>query len=260
MTAVVSQQQFNPKFLPSSSISSGLSQDASTSEQAAPIQQPQPQPPLQHQKKQISFKERVLKRQIDSDVKFAFEPFLRKEYQFGIDPSRPICKKFNQGICPLGNECPDRHVRLSAPNRVVCKHWLRGLCKKGDACEFLHEYNLRKMPECTFFARNGFCTQSPDCLYLHIDPQARLPLCPHYEKGFCRLGPSCTKRHVRRVPCELYLAGFCPKGPDCDKVHPKWSFAEVLRIRAKGETIKRFEDPYNNKPSTANEDVIKVLR
>jgi hypothetical protein len=23
-----------------------------------------------------------------------------------------------------------------------------GLCKKGDACEFLHEYNIRKMPEC----------------------------------------------------------------------------------------------------------------
>lgn len=90
---------------------------------------------------------------LDADVKFSFEPFLRKEYQFGIDPSRPICKNYVQGKCELGNACPDRHVMPSLPNQVVCKHWLRGLCKKGEACEFLHEYNLRKMPECTFFAR-----------------------------------------------------------------------------------------------------------
>ena len=42
---------------------------------------------------------------------------------------------------------------------MVCKHWLRGLCKKGDAnCEFIHEYNLRKMPECSFFVRAGYCS------------------------------------------------------------------------------------------------------
>lgn len=115
--------------------------------------------------------------------------------------------------------------------RIVCKHWLRGLCKKGDACEFLHEYNLRKMPECQFFSRNGFCTQSPDCLYLHIDPLSKIPLCPSYEKGFCKLGPECPKRHVRKVICERYLTGFCPLGPDCDMSHPKFiGITDSMRI------------------------------
>ncbi|KAK9314665.1 hypothetical protein V1522DRAFT_408491 [Lipomyces starkeyi] len=201
---------------------------------------------------------------IDDDLHFAFEPFLRKEYQFGIDPTRPICKMFLQGKCELGNACPDRHVQPSTPNRVVCKHWLRGLCKKGDACEFLHEYNLRKMPECTFFARNGFCTQSPDCLYLHIDPQSRIPPCPNYERGFCRLGPDCPKRHIRRTMCELYLSGFCPKGRECSNVHPKWSYHEGIRIRAKGEKIRHdlMMELENGSQDyrTDNEDVIKVLR
>ncbi|KAK9451610.1 uncharacterized protein V1518DRAFT_409026 [Limtongia smithiae] len=193
---------------------------------------------------------------------FTFEAFLRKEYQFGIDPSRPICKKYLQDACELGNACEDRHVHPSAPNRVVCKHWLRGLCKKGDACEFLHEYNLRKMPECTFFARNKFCTQSPDCLYLHIDPQSRIPVCPNYERGFCRLGPGCQKRHIRKTLCEFYLAGFCPKGSACDKVHPKWTFNENMRIRAAGEKPVYHDasmdtDDFAQKDT---EDVIKVLR
>ncbi|KAK9466251.1 hypothetical protein V1512DRAFT_264205 [Lipomyces arxii] len=199
---------------------------------------------------------------VSKDLHFSFEPFLLKEYQFGIDPSRPICKKFLQGICELGMACPDRHVQPSAPNKVVCKHWLRGLCKKGDKCEFLHEYNLRKMPECTFYARNGFCTQSPDCLYLHIDPQSRIPSCPNYEQGFCRLGPDCTKRHIRRTLCEFYIAGFCPKGPNCDKVHPKWNFNEDVRIRAKGEVVPQnaMINDLSQSYSNDDDDVIKVLR
>ncbi|KAK9464125.1 uncharacterized protein V1516DRAFT_669622 [Lipomyces oligophaga] len=203
---------------------------------------------------------------ISTKTKFAFEPFLRKEYQFGIDPSRPVCKKYVQGRCELGNECPDKHVIPPAPNSVVCKHWLRGLCKKGDACEFLHEYNLRKMPECTFYSRNGFCTQSPDCLYLHIDPQSRIPLCPNYERGFCKLGPECTKRHVRRTPCELYLAGFCPSGPSCEKVHPKWSEGDASFIRPNVEaksgntTITPYHQTNDYKFDNSADDVVKVLR
>ncbi|KAH8899313.1 hypothetical protein GQ53DRAFT_586794, partial [Thozetella sp. PMI_491] len=106
---------------------------------------------------------------------------------------------------------------------LVCKHWLRGLCKKGDSCEFLHEYNLRKMPECNFFVRNGYCSNGDECLYLHIDPQSKLPPCPHYERGFCPLGPRCDKKHVRRKICPCFLAGFCPEGRTCkDGAHPKW--------------------------------------
>lgn len=113
----------------------------------------------------------------------------------------------------------------------MCKHWLRGLCKKGEACEFLHEYNLRKMPECQFFSKNGFCTQSPDCLYLHIDPLTKISPCPNYERGFCKLGPECNKRHVRKVMCPRYLTGFCPLGPDCDMSHPKFvGITDKMRI------------------------------
>ncbi|CAF3550866.1 unnamed protein product [Fusarium graminearum] len=162
---------------------------------------------------------------------FRFSPFLRQTYQVGLSPDRPVCKAFQSGHCPNGTRCPERHVsdsKTSQPtgglNSLVCKHWLRGLCKKGEHCEFLHEYNLRKMPECNFFMRNGYCSNGDECLYLHIDPQSRLPPCPHYDMGFCPLGPNCSKKHVRRKLCVFYLAGFCPDGPDCKEgAHPKWS-------------------------------------
>lgn len=162
---------------------------------------------------------------------FRFSPFLRQAYQVGLPPDRPVCKAFQSGTCPNGTRCPERHVsdgRTAQPtgglNSLVCKHWLRGLCKKGEHCEFLHEYNLRKMPECNFFMRNGYCSNGEECLYLHVDPMSRLPPCPHYDMGFCPLGPLCSKKHVRRKLCSFYLAGFCPEGPECRQgAHPKWS-------------------------------------
>ncbi|KAI5859542.1 hypothetical protein GGS23DRAFT_312515 [Durotheca rogersii] len=177
---------------------------------------------------------------------FSFSPFLRATYGHGFPPNRPICKAFVAGHCPLGAAaCPDRHVSAAngqpgggggggylgggggvnntSYNSLVCKHWLRALCKKGDSCEFLHEYNLRKMPECNFFVRNGYCSNGDECLYLHIDPQSKLPPCPHYERGFCPLGPTCSKKHVRRKLCPCYLAGFCPDGRACrEGAHPRW--------------------------------------
>ncbi|KAF3006171.1 RNA-binding component of cleavage and polyadenylation factor [Neopestalotiopsis sp. 37M] len=96
--------------------------------------------------------------------------------------------------------------------------------RPGESCEFLHEYNLRKMPECNFFVRNGYCSNGDECLYLHIDPQSKLPPCPHYDMGFCPLGPNCSKKHVRRSLCPYYLAGFCPDGKQCPEgAHPRWS-------------------------------------
>jgi cleavage and polyadenylation specificity factor subunit 4 len=103
-----------------------------------------------------------------------------------------------------------------------------GLCKKGDVCEFLHEYNIRKMPECKylssaflitlgwFFNKHGYCQNVEECLYRHIDPVSRMEICPWYERGFCPLGPECDKRHVKgRRICQSYLTGFCPLGKEC---------------------------------------------
>lgn len=80
------------------------------------------------------------------------------------------------------------------------------------------------MPECNFFVRNGYCSNGEECLYLHIDPESKIPLCPHYEKGFCPLGPNCSKKHVRKQICKFYLCGFCPEGArQCKEgAHPKW--------------------------------------
>lgn len=116
-----------------------------------------------------------------------------------------ICRLFlTPAGCPLGPlHCPLRHTTPSAQNfqppkplpthprerervSTVCKHWLRGLCKKGDACEFLHEYNLRRMPECYWFAKYGYCSAGDECLYAH--PKERKIECPDYNRGFCKLG------------------------------------------------------------------------
>jgi len=177
---------------------------------------------------------------------FSFTPFLQQTYQHSLPADRPICKAYAaSGHCPQGTRCTERHVSSSSNTReggggggfnsLVCKHWLRGLCKKGESCEFLHEYNLRKMPECNFFVRNGYCSNGDECLYLHVDPLSRLPPCPHYDRGFCALGPRCSKRHLRRRLCPAYLAGFCPDGRACrDGAHPRWR-TDLEKATAKDE-------------------------
>jgi cleavage and polyadenylation specificity factor subunit 4 len=117
-----------------------------------------------------------------------------------------ICTTYlSKGSCSLGNSCPKRHVPLFQPppssashnrdglKRTVCKHWLRGLCKKGDGCDYLHEYDMRTMPECRFFATFGFCDQAGggtdrECLYLHRDPKTKRRECEEYRRGFCPKG------------------------------------------------------------------------
>lgn len=189
---------------------------------------------------------------------FKFESFLRKEYNFGLNPERPVCPLYspqNPNSCPNGVNCPNKHVSSMYSNKIVCKHWLRGLCKKNDHCEFLHEYNLRKMPECLFYSKNGFCTQTPECLYLHVDPQLKIPECIDYERGFCPDGPKCVKRHIRKIMCPLWLTGFCPKGYECDYSHPRFEhMIDRLRIQpdVKKEPESKSETPEENESSEQN--------
>ena len=165
---------------------------------------------------------------------FTFTPFLQRTYQHSLASDRAPGSSTNPSNPREGGG--------GGFGSLVCKHWLRGLCKKGESCEFLHEYNLRKMPECNFFVRNGYCSNGDECLYLHIDPSSRLPPCPHYERGFCPLGSRCDKKHVRRRLCVYYLAGFCPDGRECRLgAHPKWvREGELEKPRVKEE---RKEEP-----------------
>ena len=131
---------------------------------------------------------------------------------FFSESTAGACSFFLKSGCERGNSCPYRHIR--ATTSVVCKHWLRGLCKKGDECEFLHEYDMTKMPECYFYSKFSECGNK-DCPFQHIDPEKKVRDCPWYDRGFCRHGPLCKNRHVRRVACPPYMAGFCPEGKVC---------------------------------------------
>jgi hypothetical protein len=128
----------------------------------------------------------------------------------GAGTALEVCKDWQRGDCRRGAACPYRHSNSDK----VCKHWLRDLCKKNDACEFLHEYNLKKMPECQFFASSGalrgrgcgrgrrrlhraatgltprraplgHCNHGDECKFLHIDPSTNRKVCPWYTRGFC---------------------------------------------------------------------------
>lgn len=80
---------------------------------------------------------------------------------------------------------------------------------------------MTKMPECYFYSRFNAC-HNKECPFLHIDPESKIKDCPWYDRGFCRHGPHCRHRHVRRVLCTNYIAGFCPEGPDCKYMHPRF--------------------------------------
>ncbi|WBW72660.1 mRNA cleavage and polyadenylation specificity factor complex zinc finger subunit Yth1 [Schizosaccharomyces osmophilus] len=142
-----------------------------------------------------------------SSVAFRFDDYLARNFEFGE-----------------AGKLHSLHGRESGSKMgsVVCKHWLRGLCKKGEQCDFLHEYNLKKMPPCHFFAERGWCSNGEECLYLHLDPSKQVGVCAWYNMGFCPLGPVCRGKHVRKTNiCERYLSGFCPSGPNCPDPHPR---------------------------------------
>lgn len=99
------------------------------------------------------------------------------------------------------------------------------------------------MPECNHYTRSLYCPNGDECLYLHIDPTAKVSPCPHYEKGFCPLGPRCSKKHIRKAICKFYVAGFCPYGRQCKEgAHPRWpeNLSEpTVKVEKSAEELER---------------------
>ncbi|OIR57963.1 MAG: cleavage and polyadenylation specificity factor subunit 4 [Amphiamblys sp. WSBS2006] len=210
-------------------------------------------------------------------IVFGFEGYVEREVGLSFGKEKTvdgICKYYLKGRCIKGRNCKYLHLdsvsdaakynMLKREKGVVCKHWLRGLCKKGDMCDFLHEYNLKKMPECYFFSKFGECSNGDECMYLHIDPNAKKEECLWYSIGFCRLGPECPNKHIRRAVCLRYLTGFCPLGAECELAHPRTvedvkeeSEAEQERNKRRLETVlcfkcKQYGHYANNCPKKQN--------
>ncbi|XP_059527049.1 putative cleavage and polyadenylation specificity factor subunit 4-like protein isoform X1 [Myotis daubentonii] len=176
--------------------------------------------------------------------------------QKGIEPlpfqgmdksSSAVCNFYAKGLCEKGRLCPFRHDH--GEKTVVCKHWLRGLCKKGDQCRFLHQYDLSRMPECYFFSKFGECSNK-ECYFLHMKTASEAQACPSYDQGFCKDGPLCKSRHVKRVMCTNYFVGFCPLGPECQYAHvKKWA---TLPSAAQTEQSSPESSPVHSRGARVN--------
>lgn len=169
--------------------------------------------------KNISYKTKLDER----GYLFPFDTFLERELKLSEDA--PVyCPNFQIGQC-RGN-CNLLHIKLASA--VVCKHWLRGLCKKNEKCDYLHEYILKKMPECFFFNVYGVCNNN-ECMFLHVKPDSKVRECVWYTRGFCRNGAQCKNKHIRKNLCWDYFNGFCSKGPECKLGHANFDveFKEI---------------------------------
>mmetsp|Transcript_35513 Transcript_35513/g.56845 ORF Transcript_35513/g.56845 Transcript_35513/m.56845 type:complete len:587 (+) Transcript_35513:90-1850(+) len=118
-----------------------------------------------------------------------------------------LTKKINPGDAEAENKKMSIKQKEQRFKTVVCRHWVKDLCMKMDDCEYLHELNPTRMPEC----RWGEKCQVPDCIFKHTKEEDRIE-CTFYKIGFCRKGPSCRFRHVRRAPEE------CPDEVDWDEI------------------------------------------
>ena len=152
----------------------------------------------------------------ERNLKFKFDPYIKDVLK--LSETDPVyCPKFQTGDC-WGN-CNLIHTKLSTA--IVCKHWLRGMCKRNEKCDYLHEYIIKKLPECFFFNVYGICNNN-ECMFLHVKPDSKAKVCVWYQKGFCRNGPKCKNKHILKPLCWDYFNGFCMKGPDCKEGHPNF--------------------------------------
>ncbi|KAI7884327.1 hypothetical protein K492DRAFT_229312 [Lichtheimia hyalospora FSU 10163] len=191
---------------------------------------------------------------------FDFEEYIKKELGLDLDNENKkedgqVCKYFLKGACTKGSHCQFKHSRGGDRDKsVVCKHWLRGLCKKGDSCEFLHVFNMKKMPECWFYSKYGECCNGDECMYLHIDPESKQKECPWYARGFCKHGPNCRHKHVRKMVCQNYLTGFCPEGPNCPNGHPKYELPTMYSADGNGDDRQQPQQPLQQQQQQQQQD------
>eukprot|EP00752_Nemacystus_decipiens_P003062 g2839.t1 len=64
----------------------------------------------------------------------------------------------------------------------------------GDSCGYLHKMDRNRMPICRW---RTDC-QVEGCAFRHEEEQ-EAPECAMYQQGFCRQGPTCKFRHVKRA-------------------------------------------------------------
>lgn len=72
------------------------------------------------------------------------------------------------------------------------------------------------------FSPNSVSAATKNVHFYTLTQRKKIKDCPWYDRGFCRHGPNCKNRHVRRVICQSYLNGFCCDGPNCKFMHPKF--------------------------------------
>ncbi len=77
----------------------------------------------------------------------------------------PSCKFFLEGLCSRGEDCPYRHVKVSA-NADICPEYLKGYCSAGQECK------LRHVSRCPQFEKTGVCARGQRCPYPHTKADA----------------------------------------------------------------------------------------
>ena len=178
--------------------------------------------------RQLQHEEKVAKLNIDYHMQRQ-DLSQPSEYRMNKNGQR-ICKFYVRGLCRKGKSCPLKHEKDD--ELIVCKHWVRDLCSKGEDCEFIHVYDQERMADCQFWEDNKQCMRDP-CDFRHINPEDRIVECPWYNRGFCKRGPKCKRKHIRREMCYNFLEGFCPLGARCSLRHPGWDIdAKAVQTQA----------------------------
>lgn len=155
-----------------------------------------------------------------------------------------VCKHWLRGLCKKGDQCEFLHEydMTKMPECYFYSRFSKYTRSAMDICILLIIYNIHVQFRRIFTAVNFLyvliyfhcditklsqyryvkisyelldACHNKECPFLHIDPETKVRDCPWYDRGFCRHGPLCRHRHVRRVLCMAYLAGFCPDGPTC---------------------------------------------